>query len=43
MFNLINKNKLTLFIRRVSTATQSLEMQMAADKKYRDELEDEEL
>jgi site-specific DNA recombinase len=36
------KARLKLFFRRVSTENQSLEMQMAADKKYRDALDEDE-
>lgn len=42
MNKLINKDKLILFLRRVSTENQSLEMQVAADKKYRDVLDEDE-
>lgn len=36
------KQKLKVFLRRVSTENQSLEMQVAADKKYRDALDEDE-
>ncbi|MBK5458931.1 recombinase family protein [Peribacillus sp. TH27] len=42
MNKLINKDKLILFLRRVSTENQSLEMQVVADKKYRDVLDEDE-
>ncbi|MCL9638020.1 recombinase family protein [Bacillus zanthoxyli] len=40
--NNLLSDKLTIFIRRVSTDNQSLEMQMAADRKFRDLLDEEE-
>ncbi|MDR4927231.1 recombinase family protein [Peribacillus simplex] len=42
MNKLVKKDKLILFLRRVSTENQSLEMQVAADKKYRDVLDEDE-
>lgn len=36
------KRKISIFLRRVSTEQQSLEMQIAADKKYRDVLDEDE-
>lgn len=40
--NIDSNGKLKVFLRRVSTENQSLEMQVAADKKYRDALDEDE-
>lgn len=40
--NIDSKGKLKVFLRRVSTENQSLEMQIAADKKFRDALDEDE-
>lgn len=40
--NIYSNGKLNLFLRRVSTESQSLEMQIIADKKFRDALDEDE-
>lgn len=40
--NIDSNGKLKVFLRRVSTENQSLEMQIAADKKYRDAFDEDE-